>query len=81
MGCQIDLLVQTPEARYTVEIKRKARIGAEIIDKMKEKCRLLPRPSGISLRTVLVYSGKLAPTIETSGYFAALVMFGWLLGT
>lgn len=79
-GCQIDLLVQTPEAYYAVEIKRKSRIGPEVIDEMKEKCRLLPRPSGISLRTVLVYSGELAPSIEPSGYFDAVVPFGRLLG-
>ena len=79
-GCQIDLLVQTPEAYYAVEIKRKARIGPEVVDEMKEKCRLLPRPSGISLRTLLVYSGELAPSIEPSGYFDALVPFGRLLG-
>ena len=72
--------MQTPEAYYAVEIKRKARIGAEVVDEMKEKCRLLPRPSGISLRTVLVYSGELAPSIEPSGYFDALVPFGRLLG-
>ena len=63
-----------------MEIKRKARIGPGVIGEMKEKCRLLPRPSGISLRTVLVYSGELAPSIEPSGYFDALVSFGRLLG-
>lgn len=79
-GCQIDLLIQTPETFCLVEIKRQNRIGLEIVAEMKEKCRLLPRPRGISLRTALVHSGELAPSVEASGYFDAIIPFPKLLG-
>ena len=79
-GCQIDLLIQTGEALPVVEVKRQARIGYEIIDEVKAKCRLVPRPAGASIRTALVYSGELAPSVEAAGYFDAIVSFRRLLG-
>lgn len=79
-GCQIDLLIQTGEALHVVEVKRQARIGYEIIDEVKAKCRLVPRPAGASIRTALVYSGELAPSVEAAGYFDAIVSFRRLLG-
>lgn len=79
-GCQIDLLIQTPEAFCVVEIKRRTRIGHEIVPEMKEKCRLLPHPRNVSLRTALVHTGELAPSVEASGYFDAIVPFSKLLG-
>ena len=79
-GCQIDMLVQTEEAFYVVEIKRQAHIGHDIIEEVREKCRLLPHPPLVSIRTALVYSGELAPSVEASGYFDAIVPFGKLLG-
>ena len=79
-GCQIDLLVQTQSAMYVVEIKRKAQIGHEVIDEVREKCRLLPRSRGISLRTALVYSGELAKSVVAEGYFDAIVPFAQLIG-
>ncbi len=79
-GCQIDLLIQTAEALYVVEIKRQTRIGLEVIDEVKEKCRLVPHPAGRSMRTALVYSGELARSVEATGYFDAIVPFRRLLG-
>ena len=79
-GCQIDLLVQTDEAYYVVEIKRQAHIGHEIITEVREKCRRLPHRPEVSIRTALVHSGELAPSVEASGYFDAIVPFGSLLG-
>lgn len=79
-GCQIDLLIQAGESLHIVEIKRQARIGYEIIDQVKAKCKLVPRPSDATIRKALVYSGELAPSVEASGYFDAIVPFRRLLG-
>jgi len=78
-GCQIDLLVQTPRTAYVVEIKRKNRIGPEIEDELEEKMRRLPLRKGMSRRPVLVYDGELDPSVEGSGYFAAIIPAGKLL--
>lgn len=72
-GCQIDLLVQTSEACCLVEIKRRKEIGDEAIDEMKAKVAALSFPKGISVRTALVYDGRLAPTVEAAGYFSSVV--------
>ena len=79
-GCQIDLLIQTASSLHVVEIKRQARIGREVIDEVKEKCRRLPRVPGLSIRTALVYSGELAKSVEAEGYFDAIVPFARLIG-
>ena len=79
-GCQIDLLIQTSAVLYVVEIKRQAHIGHEVVDDVKEKCRRLPKASGISVRTALVYSGELARSVEAEGYFDAVVPFSRLIG-
>lgn len=65
---------------YVVEIKRQAHIGHEIIAEVREKCRRLPHRPEVSIRTALVHSGELAPSVEASGYFDAIVPFGSLLG-
>lgn len=79
-GCQIDLLIQTGEALHVVEIKRQTRIGFDVIDETKAKCRLIPHPAGRSIRTALVYSGELSPSVKAAGYFDAIVPFRNLLG-
>ena len=79
-GCQIDLLVQTVSTMYVVEIKRNAHIGHEVIDEVKAKCRALPRPREVSVRTALVYSGELAKSVVAEGYFDAIVPFARLIG-
>ena len=66
--------------RNVVEIKRQAHIGHEVVDEVKEKCRRLPKSSGMSLRTALVYSGELARSVEAEGYFDAVVPFSRLVG-
>lgn len=78
-GCQIDLLVQTAESYCLVEIKRRAKIGLEVIDEMKEKVRAFPRVKGKSIRTALVYDGDLAPVVTAQGYFDAIISFARLL--
>jgi hypothetical protein len=72
-GLQIDLLLQTRQSVCIVEIKRQRRIGKEVVAEVEEKCRRLARPSGVSLKTALVYDGELAPSVEADAYFDALV--------
>jgi len=78
-GVQIDLLVQTNMALCLVEIKRKARIGREVISEMKEKCARLPRTKDAAVRTALVYEGELDRSVEADGYFDAIIPFRRLL--
>ena len=79
-GLQVDLLLQTRRTAYIIEVKRKHEIGREVIGEMEEKVRLLPRRSGVSVRTALVYEGHLAPIVEADGYFDAIIPFRRLLG-
>ena len=79
-GCQVDLLIQTAESFCLVEIKRKARIGLEIIDEMKKKVETFPAVKGKAVRTALVYDGDLEPVVPAQGYFDAIVSFDRLLG-
>ena len=74
------MLIQTAASLHVVEIKRQARIGREVIDEVKEKCRRLPRARGLSVRTALVYSGELAKSVESEGFFDAVVPFARLIG-
>jgi hypothetical protein len=79
-GVQVDLLLQTRRSVCLVEVKRMREIGRDVIDEVQEKVRRLPRRSGCSVKTALVYEGHLAPIVEADGYFDAIVPFGQLLG-
>ena len=68
-GCQIDLLIQSRKAFYIVEIKRRKEIGAEIIKEVERKMQLLAVPFNMSVRTILVYDGHLAPSVQADGFF------------
>ena len=72
-GVQIDLLLQTRRALYLVEVKRRREIGRGIVSEMDRKVRRITRPSGPSIRTALVYDGRLHPSIEADGAFDFLV--------
>ena len=63
-----------------VEIKRKSTIGREIEDEVESKVKALALPRGVSVRTALIYEGRLSPGVEADGYFDALIPFGKLLG-
>ena len=65
---------------YFVEAKRKLKIETSVVREVDEKTRRVSRPTGVSARAALVYDGELAPTIETDGYFDAVVPFTKLLG-
>jgi len=77
---QIDLMIQTKRNNYVVEIKRQSKIGRGIIEEVSAKLEKLATPRGKSSRAVLVYDGDLAPSVETEGYFDALIRFSELLG-
>ena len=79
-GVQIDLLIQTRRSMCIVEVKRRREIGREVIDEVAEKVSSLPHRPGISVRTALVYEGRLAPIVEADGYFDAIVSYTKLLG-
>ena len=64
-GVQVDLLIQTKTTAYVVEIKRRDSIGAEIAAEINDKVKAVGFRSGVSVRTVLVYDGMLAPSIRT----------------
>ena len=79
-GVQIDRLIQTRRSVCVVEVKRRREIGRGVIDEVAEKVKAIPARDGISVRTALVYEGRLAPIVEADGYFDSLVPFGSLLG-
>lgn len=72
-GVQIDLLVQTDEVMYVVEIKRRRKIQASITDEVREKIGKIRRPRRISIRKGLIFDGELAPAVKRGGYFDAIV--------
>ena len=72
-GVQVDLLIQTPKSVYLVEVKRREHITIEIEGEMEAKVAKMRLPKGISVRTVLVYDGSIAPEVEENGYFDYLV--------
>ncbi len=56
-----------------VEIKRRREIGHEIIDEVEEKVRRLKYRGDLSLRTALVYEGRLSPSVAADRYFDFLI--------
>ena len=79
-GCQIDLLVQTPRTAYVVEVKRCSEIGPEVEKEVLERMKRLPLRKGMSKRPALVCDGLVAPSVEASGFFSAIVQGRRLLG-
>lgn len=78
-GCQIDLLLQGEKFVYVVEMKRRREIGGDVVTEVAAKVKALALPRGISVRTALVYDGRLAPHVEAEGFFDALVPVADLL--
>ena len=68
-GCQIDLLVQTRKSICVVEVKRKNEIGEEVEREVARKISCLKIPEGKSIRTALVYDGRLLPIVRANAYF------------
>ena len=78
-GLQIDLLIQTPKSVYVIEIKRCNRIETSIEKEIEKKVSLLGIGSGKSIRTALVYDGKLSPEVEENGFIDFLIPFNRLM--
>jgi AAA+ ATPase superfamily predicted ATPase len=78
-GCQIDLLIRTKHSLYAVEIKHRKLIGTAILDEVREKVLRLSVDRSVSIRTALVYEGRLDPKVEEEGYFDFLIPFARLL--
>ena len=68
-GCQIDLLIQTRKAVCVVEVKRKGEIGEEVEREVARKVACLKLAADKSVRTVLVYDGRLQPVVKADAYF------------
>ena len=79
-GVQIDLLIQTENCVYVIEVKRREHIGVEVADEVGEKVRKLALPTGISVRTALVYDGEIASTLRTERKFDFLIPVSRLFG-
>ena len=78
-GVQVDLLVQTAKSVCAVEIKRQRRIDESVEREVGEKLNRLKLPRDISRRTALVYEGKLAQSVEDSGFFDFIIPASELL--
>ena len=78
-ACQVDLLIQTKRTLYVCEVRCRSRIERGVSEEVSRKIEALRVPSGMSIRPVLVYEGDLDPSIESEGYFDALVRFQDLL--
>ena len=76
---QVDLLVQTDEVMYVVEIKRRKLIKADIVDEVKGKIEKIRRPSRISVRKAIIFDGELAPAVRRTGYFDAIIDVGKMI--
>jgi len=68
-GCQIDLLIQTRKAVCVVEVKRMNEIGEEVEKEVARKVSCLKLAEDKSIRTVLVYDGRLHPVVKADAYF------------
>ena len=80
-GVQIDLLVQTEGGVHIVEIKRtRGELGMEVADEISRKAKMLPVRSGVSVRTALVYDGRLTRGLAASDAIDVFVPAHRLLG-
>ena len=68
-GVQVDMMLQTKKSVWVVEIKRRGRIGESVEEEVRRKVVRLGLPRDVSVRTVLVYEGRLSPSVVEDGYF------------
>jgi len=79
-GVQIDLLMKSRHALYVVEVKRRERIGEEVVDEVREKIRKIRIKRGMSVFPILVYDGVLSKRVPGDGFFSSIVSSEQLLG-
>ena len=65
-GVQVDLLVQTASVATIVEIKRRNGLGVEVVTELRQKVARLPVRKGVSVRTALVYAGRVSVGLQAS---------------
>ena len=78
-GAQIDLMIQTDEVLYVIEVKRRKIIKTGIVDEVRQKLAKLKKPRSISFRKGLIYAGELSPAVKRNGFFDAVVNVDTLL--
>lgn len=78
-ACQVDLLIQTRHTLYICEIKFRKRITRQVVDEVQNKIARLSNPKNMTVRPVLIYEGKLDPSVEEEGYFDKCIRFADLL--
>lgn len=76
-GCQIDYLIQTKfDTLYLCEIKfSKHELGSEVVSDVKEKIQKLMRPSGFSIRPVLIHVNGVTDELLAKEFFANIIDF------
>ena len=74
------MLVQTEKVAYLVEIKRRAELGLDVAREIADKAVRLPVRAGVSVRTALVYDGRLSPALAASDEIDRFVSARELLG-
>jgi len=79
-GLQIDLLMKSRHALYVVEIKRRERIGEDVVAEVREKIRKIRIKRGMSVFPILVYDGVLSKRVPGDGFFSSVVSSDQLLG-
>ena len=72
-GFQIDLLLKASRCLYVVEIKRKARIGEEIMDEVQAKIRKMSAARQLSVFPIRVYEGELSRRVPADGFFKDII--------
>jgi uncharacterized protein len=77
---QIDYLLQADNTIYVCETKFRKTIEASVVDEVKEKIKRLGVPKGVTVRKVLIYSGKLDQALQDSIYFDREVNVDEFLG-
>lgn len=78
-ACQVDVLIQTRNTLYVLELKARRDVDVSVVKEVQEKIRKLKYPSNLSIRTVLVYAGKLSVEVEEEEYFDQIISFSDLL--
>lgn len=72
-GLQVDLLVQTDNTAWVVEIKRRGELGIEVAGEIGRKVDRLAVRRGVSIRTALIYDGKITRALEASDKIDRLI--------
>ena len=63
-----------------VEIKRCKEIGYEVVDEVSEKVMRLAYDKTLSVRTALVFDGRLSPRVEADRFFDFIIPADRLFG-